>query len=306
MGRAVHAGKVFPLVDTPPRVSSNNSVKCGFAVMSCSSSIEKNVATMETLLRQAGAEGLDLVVFPELALTGDDQEDVKKATPAALDAAVEAIGKSAREHRLTVVFGAPSHVGGVLRNSAYAIGPDGSILTRYDQIVVSRPELFQGGRSTKAMWFQVNGVWSIVTTGDDVLWNELAELAALRGARLHCHLSHHRNVNAAEALLHEQMTATFASYRMLTIASNPLFPELQTDPDARFSVGSGIWDDLEAGNWCAVKVHAGRPWENVFSAPRLIPGPANPVRQTGYWRKGSPQYRSWMMAGAAAMDRELP
>jgi hypothetical protein len=63
---------------------------------------------------------------------------------------------------------------------------------------------------------------------------------------------------------------------------------------------------VEAGNWCAVKIHAGRPWEKVFSAPRFIPGPANPVRQTGYWRKGSPQYRSWMMAGAAAMDRELP
>jgi predicted amidohydrolase len=306
MGRAIHAGKEFPLVETPPKISSSHSVKCGFAVMACSASIQKNVEAMRTHLRQARNDGLDLVVFPELAVTGDREEDLRKADPQALDAAVDALCRSAREHRLTVVFGAPSHVGGERRNSAYAIGPDGTILTRYDQIVVGRPELFQGGRSTKAMWFQVNGVWSILTIGDDVIWNEMAELAALRGARLHCHLSHRRNRSPAEALLHEQLVAVFASYRMLTVASNPLFPELQTDADARFSVGSGIWDDLEAGNWCAVKTHAGRPWEKVFSAARLVPGPANPVRQTGYWRKGSPQYRSWMMAGAAAMDRELP
>jgi predicted amidohydrolase len=302
MGRAVHAGKEFPLVETQPLLSSNNSVKCGFAVMSCSSSIEENVATIHRHVRQAGADGLDLVVFPELAVTGDRDEDLKNADAKALDAALHAVAKSAREHKVTVVFGAPSYTGGQRRNSAYVIGPDGSIRTQYDQIVVSRPQLFQGGRSTKAMWFQVKGIWSIVTIGDDVLWNEMAELAALRGARLHCHLSHRRCKSPGEALLHEQGLAGFASYRMLTVAANPIFPDLQTDGDARFSVGSGIWDDLEAGNWCAVKTHAGRPWEKVFSAPRMVPGPTNPVRQAGYWRKGSPQYRSWMMAGAAAMD----
>jgi predicted amidohydrolase len=274
--------------------------------MPCGSSIEKNVEAIRRHLRQAKNDGLDLVVFPELAVTGDRDEDVRKADPQALDTAVEAIGRSAWEQRLTVVFGAPCYVDGERRNSAYAIGPDGSILTRYDQIVVSRPELFEGGQSTKGMWFQVNGVWSILTIGDDALWNEMAELAALKGARLHCHLSHDRSMNPSEALLHEQTIATFASYRMLTIASNPLFPELQADGEARFSVGSGVWDDLEAGNWCAVQTHFGRPWEKVFSAQRIVPGPTNPVRRAGYWRQGSPQYRSWMMAGAAAMDRELP
>ncbi len=31
MGKAIHAGKEFPQVDSPPLVSSTNSVKCGFA-----------------------------------------------------------------------------------------------------------------------------------------------------------------------------------------------------------------------------------------------------------------------------------
>jgi predicted amidohydrolase len=304
MGKAVHAGKNVPLVETPPRVSSNSSVKCGFSLMPCSASIEKNVATIQRHIKQAAADQLDLVVFPELAVTGDREEDIKRADPKALDAAIEAICRAAREHKLTVVVGAPCYENGQRRNSAYAISPDGLLLTRYDQIVVRRPELFEGGMSTKAMWFQVNGVWSIVTIGDDVLWNEMAELAALRGARLHCHLRHDRNASPSEALRHDQTVASFASHRMLTVVSNPLFPELAGQADACFNHGSGVWDDLEAGNWCAVKVHAGRPWEKVFSAPRIIPGAANPLRQVGYWRKGSEPYRSWMMAGAAAMDQD--
>lgn len=303
LGKAVHGGQEVPLIDSPSLVSSNASVKCGFAVMACGSSIDKNVDSILGQIRQAAASGLDLVVFPELAVTGDREEDLRQARPEALDAAVDAIRHAAGEHKLTVVFGAPSYVESERRNSAYAIGPDGTLLTRYDQIVVSRPELFHGGLSTKAMWFQVNGIWSILTIGDDVLWNEMGELAALRGARLHCHLRHDRN-SPADALLHDQMIATFASFRMLTVVSNPLFPELQSDPSISFSLGSGIWDDLEAGNWCARKVHFGRPWEKVFSTPRLVPGAANPLRQTGYWRKGSAQYRSWMMAGTAAMDRD--
>jgi predicted amidohydrolase len=271
--------------------------------MSCSSSIAVNVEAIRNHLKQAAAAGLDLVVFPELAVTGDREEDVRRADPKTLDAALDTIRGTAREHKLTVVFGSPAYVGGQRRNAAYAIGPDGKLLTRYDQIVVSRPELFQGGMSTKAMWFPVNGVWSIVTIGDDILWNEMAELAALRGARLHCHLHHDRYIRPADALLHDQKLAAFASYRLLTVAANPLFPELKGDPDARFSLGSGIWDDLEAGDWCAKRIHVGRPWEKTFSAPRIVPGSANPVRQSGYWRKGT-HYRSWMMAGAAAMDQD--
>ena len=69
--------------------------------------------------------------------------------------------------------------------------------------------------------------------------------------------------------------------------------------------GSAVWDDMEAGNWCAVKIQSGRPWEKVFSAPRIIPGPANPLRQSGYWLTTTPRFRPWMMAGVAAIDSEL-
>ena len=90
------------------------------------------------------------------------------------------------------------------------------------------------------------------------------------------------------------------------MVANPLYPDLVTHPDARFSVGSGVWDDLAAGDWCAVKVQTGRPWEGVFSASRVVPGPTNPLRESGYWRTTTTRYQPWMMAGVAAMDTEIP
>ena len=306
MGQAIRNGRDFPMVSVPWLSSSNNSVQCGFALMPCGSSIEKNVKTIRNHIRQAAADRMDLVVFPELAVTGSREEDIQEADPKALAAALDSIRQTTREHKVTVVVGSPSFINGQRRNSAYAIGPDGSILTRYDQIAVSRPGLFEGGMSTKAMWFQVNGIWSVLTIGADALWTEMAELAALRGARLHCHLRHDLSMSPAEALLHDQIVANLASYRTLTVVANPLYPDLVTHSDARFSVGSGVWDDLAAGDWCAVKVQTGRPWEGVFSASRVVPGPTNPLRERGYWRTTTPRYQPWMMAGVVAMDAEIP
>ena len=70
----------------------------------------------------------------------------------------------------------------------------------------------------------------------------------------------------AEALLHDQIIANLASFRTLTVVANPLFPDLVSHLDRAFQRRFGVWDDLAAGDWCAVKVQAGRPWERVFSA----------------------------------------
>ncbi|MGQ9574384.1 MAG: carbon-nitrogen hydrolase family protein [Thermoguttaceae bacterium] len=305
MGEAIYNGKDFSAPDVPSLVSSAHSVKCGFAHMSLSPSIYQNVQTIADHLKQAASTKVDLVVFPELALTGPREEDVKKADAQTLAAALETVRQTVKRYKLTAVVGAPSFVNGKRRNSAYTIGPDGSILTRYDQIVVGRPNLFQGGMSTKAMWFQVNGVWAHLTIGDDALWTEMAELAALRGARLHCHLTTRHNMTPAEALLHDQIMANLASFRTLTVVGSPLRSGAESGHARFVRSAAGVWDDLEAGNWCAVKIQNGKPWEKVFCAPRIVPGSTNPLRHSGYWLRTTPRYRPWMLAGMAAMDLDI-
>jgi hypothetical protein len=113
-------------------------------------------------------------------------------------------------------------------------------------------------------------------------------------------------MSPAETLAHDQIMANLASFRTLTIVGSPLRSGLPRAGEYYvLGSGSAIWDDLEAGNWCAVKIQAGRPWDRVYAAPRLVPGPSNPLRQSGYWKTTTPRYRPWMMAGVAAMDVDL-
>ena len=74
-------------------------------------------------------------------------------------------------------------------NCAIVIGDDGRIRTRYAQLAVSRGDLFHSGTSTKAMWFELEGVHSIVTVGNDADMVEIADLAASRGMYLHFHIA---------------------------------------------------------------------------------------------------------------------
>jgi predicted amidohydrolase len=225
MGQKIHRGEDFTPPDVPSLVSSENGVKAGFGLMACSSSIEDNLNTIRKLIGDAARNNLDLIVFPELAVTGDRNEDIRAAKAPTLAAAVEAICAVAAEHKIAVVFGSPTFVQEKRRNSAYVVGPDGAILTRYDQIVVSRPDLFEGGLSTRSMWFQINGLWSVVSIGEGAIgmkWLNWQPCAA-PDCTATCATT---EPDGRQALFHEQLVANLASHRTLTIVANPLHPEL--------------------------------------------------------------------------------
>ena len=133
---------------------------------------------------------------------------------------------AARRAAICVVFGMPSRSHG--RNSAVVLGPDGALLTRYDGLVVDDGGPFEPGASAAAMWFEVRGVPAVVTVGGDVLWNEIAELAAIGGAQIHCHLANDagRGGSAADRLRRDQLWVNLASYRTITVTANAARPAL--------------------------------------------------------------------------------
>lgn len=180
-----------------------------------------DVAAMQAKVREARARKADLVVFPARAVS-----------PAAL----EALHASARENAITIVVGAESEAraagaaasAGGRYNSAFVIGPDGTLLTRYDQLSATPP--FAPGTNPGSMWFRVKGVPAVVTIGRDALWSELAELAAVSGAQLHVHLDHDPAASADAVLRRRQIWSNLASYLTFTATANV--------------VDSAIWDDL--------------------------------------------------------------
>ncbi len=295
---------------TPLR-SPEQEVKVAAAQFAPSRSVESNLARMEDMIREAVSNGADLVTFPELAVTGAAQSEIEAATEAIVESALVRIGKAAGEQRVTVVFGMPAFEDGRRQNCAFAVGPEGQLLTRYAQIVVDRPQLFSPGLSTRAMWFQVKGSWAAVTMGGDALWSEMAELAAVRGAQIHCHLAHDPDQTAAAALRRRQLWVNLASFHTLTVTVNAACPDELPDRSLPGSGESIIWEDfhraIQGGHggfapYSAYPVCCAGRGEEIIYATRQLPA-VNPQFEDMTGRV-TPQMKPWYSAGALAMDAE--
>ncbi len=145
--------------------------------------------------------------------------------------ALDRIRAAAKANRIGVAFGMPWREDGRWYNSAFVAGPDGAILTRYDQLAAR--ESFAAGQRPAAMWFSVKGVPAVVTIGREALWNEIAELAAVAGARLHVNLAREPVSGSAAVLRRRQTGAALSTFMTLTVMANA-------------GGYSAIWDDLSA------------------------------------------------------------
>ena len=218
-----------------PLVAPEVDVRLSIAQMSCNSGVEANVARMAKLIAEAARGGADVVGFPELAVTGSSESEVKGADARTLAQALRRIQQAARESHVCVVFGMPHIEKNRLTNAAFVLGPDGSLLTRCDQLAVNRPKLFQPGEQASTMWFRVKGVPAVVTIGHDGLWSEIAELTALAGAHLHVHITNEAGSGRDQSLRRMQIWANLASWGTFTATVNAASPA---------GGGSAIWEDL--------------------------------------------------------------
>ena len=211
----------------PPPLARKDSaaaeITLAAAQIRASADVARNVAAMVEKIGEAARRNADLVAFPELAVTGGKLSVVGDA--------VERLRAAARANRIAVAFGMPRREDGRWYNSAVIAGPGGEILTRYDQLAARPP--FSPGERPAAMWFSVRGVPAVVTIGREALWNEIAELAAVAGARVYVGLSREPVRGGAEALRRRQIGAVLSSFMMFTVMANA-------------GGYSAVWDDLNA------------------------------------------------------------
>lgn len=243
-GEALLNGQTVDVMPSPTLLSPRVEVRIAAVQLACSRQVSSNVDRMCEAIRSAKDSAVDVVAFPELAVTGVRTDDIAAASTSDLQSAVARLQDAAKQARITVVFGIPWRDGSSRFNSAIAIGPDGEILTRYSQLVVDRPDLFEQGASTHAMWFQVKGIPAVVTIGRDGLWNEIAELAAVRGAQLHFHLAYDTDLSSAGRLRRDQRWVNLASYRTLTVTVNSASTASIPSPSLPGSGGTRIWEDF--------------------------------------------------------------
>ena len=151
---------------------------------------EENLKTIEKQASSARRKNVDLLIFPELHLTGytmqDEVYNLAEPVPGPSERKVE---KMAREHGLHIVFGMPeeSQVKGVIHNSALLVGPKG-LVGKYRKIHLPTHTVFEERRyyrpgSVVAVFDTPLGKIGL-TICYDLYFPELTRLEALGGAEL--------------------------------------------------------------------------------------------------------------------------
>ncbi len=209
--------------------------------------------------------------------------DIPGADATALREALTRIQSEAQRCRITVVFGMPHLEGAKRRNCAFAVGPDGTLLTRYDQMVVDRRDLFEEGSDATSMWFKVKGVPAIVTIGSDARWNEIGELAAVRGAQLLFNLSYDEEVSEAATLRRTQFWVQLASFCTFSATVHAADPQIVARPSVPANGGSCLWEDFNGhrktpagpvevfSQYSACRVVSTGSQETILYAKRVMP-----------------------------------
>ncbi|MBN1673700.1 MAG: carbon-nitrogen hydrolase family protein [Kiritimatiellae bacterium] len=315
-GEALLNGARPPELDALGSIESFESpeadVKIAAAQLACSRSVPANIRAIRERIAAAAEQGADIVVFPELAVTGSLDADIAAAGPAALAQALPQIAAAARGAGIHVLFGMPHTADGARTNSAFAIGPDGGVLTRYDQINVTRPDLFTPGRSTKAMWFHVKGVHAVVTIGDDVLWTELGELAAWRGAQLQFHVGYAPDTSRDGTLVRKMQCIQMVSFGTYSAVVNAADPSGLSNPSGPANGGSMICEHYAGGH------HKPDPGDvelylpyhaNVIlsagSGDQLIAATRKTRSRNTYLKRRRPAWRDWFVTGMRAIESEI-
>jgi len=169
-----------------------NKIKLALAQMSCAiGEKETNLEKMEELVTKAKEQSAELIIFPELCLTGytnrDQFYELAETVPGA---ATERIEKIARRNGLHVVFGMPElskRTRGTLFNTAALVGPDGFI-GKYRKTHLPTHSVFEEKR-----YFRLGYAAAVFETrlGNigmcicyDVFFPEIFRLTRLKGAQL--------------------------------------------------------------------------------------------------------------------------
>jgi NAD+ synthase (glutamine-hydrolysing) len=150
--------------------------------------IEKNTDLIIQYIELARArDNAELIIFPELALTGYPPEDLlfRKALYKKVDLALDAIISASRG--IGVVLGYPRRADGKLFNSCAWIN-NGKLLSNYDKIELPNYGVFDEKRyftaGTKPCLIDLEGIPAALTICEDIWSPQPARLALDAGARL--------------------------------------------------------------------------------------------------------------------------
>ena len=147
--------------------------------------VEANLELMARTARRAAGLGCDLLIFPELFLTGYNigKALVRMAQPPDGPAARK-VRRLAREHRIAILFGYPELGENRIFNSAICIGADGKICANYRKTHLYGAEKQQFAPGEKLLITRIGPLQVGILICYDVEFNGAVTALARAGAHL--------------------------------------------------------------------------------------------------------------------------
>ncbi len=167
-------------------------IKVALAQISCKRGDKaENIRKMEETVAKAKKQAAEIVIFPELSLTGyvvrDQIYELAETVPGPATKAIENI---ARESKTYIVFGMPElseKTQATIYNAAVLIGPEGTI-GKYRKMhlpthsVFEEKRYFRHGYQTAAFDTELGNIGLIICY--DIFFPEVSRLTRLKGAQL--------------------------------------------------------------------------------------------------------------------------
>ncbi len=305
--RLLEGDRVDSVPDIKPYSSARRDITIAAVQMTCSRCIAENVEKIKTFIHRAAGQGADTVVFPELAVTGILKDDISTTPQSELRNILDELRHQADNDDISVIVGMPYYIDGRRKNCAFVIGDDGSVKTRYDQISTIRDDVFQAGSNIKAMWFELEGVHSIVTIGEDTNFVEISDLAAARGMVLHFHITNETCTSTEEATLFKQKHLLMLMYAKCGVVVNAGGMSMIVSREGGHNKPAPKGIEYYLPYQTSIAQSAGSA-ETIIFATRKTPA-RNDTDLLAYWRNRNRRNRAqsgwydWIKKGALLIEK---
>jgi predicted amidohydrolase len=167
-------------------------VNVALAQISCKVGDKKhNINTMKKNIKQAKEKGANLVIFPELSLTGYSNRDLAYELAESIPGpSIHSLEEIAKKENMHIVFGMPEQsekAHAVLYNTAVLLGPDG-LISKYRKMHLPTHSVFEEKRyfrlGYEAPVFETEIGKIGLTICYDIFFPEISRLLRLKGSQL--------------------------------------------------------------------------------------------------------------------------
>ncbi|MSP14113.1 MAG: hypothetical protein EXR62_14305 [Chloroflexi bacterium] len=145
---------------------------------------DANLAKIIRYSQEAAADGVSIICFPELSITGSLYEGAYNLAETIPGPSSEALGPVARRHNITIIAGTCERgKDGVVYNSLVLAFPDGRI-ERFRKLYIPEGEYPFFRQGAEVPVFQIPGCTFAVSVCADLNFAELYKLMAVKGAEV--------------------------------------------------------------------------------------------------------------------------